>query len=120
MRLRQLLSSKIHRATVTEANVNYIGSITIDRELLARVDLLEGELVHVWNVDNGERFETYALLGESGSGIVCVNGAAAHKVRVGDRVIVTAFTLSDEPVTPKMILVDAENRYVSDLAAIGE
>ncbi len=120
MRLRQLLKSKIHRVTVTEADVNYIGSITIDQDLLERVDLWEGEHVHVWNVDNGERFETYALIGERGSGIVCVNGAAAHKVRVGDRVIVTAFALTDEQIVPKMILVDAQNRYVSDLPAVGE
>jgi aspartate 1-decarboxylase len=120
MRLRQLLKSKIHRATVTEADVNYIGSITIDQDLLRRVDLWEGELVHVWNVDNGERFETYALMGEPGSGVVCVNGAAAHKVRVGDRVIVTAFALTDEAVIPKMILVDTENRYVADLPAVSE
>lgn len=120
MRLRQLLKSKIHRATVTEANVNYIGSITVDQDLLERVDLWEGELVHVWNVDNGERFETYALVGERGSGIVCVNGAAAHKVRVGDRVIVTAFAFTDELVLPKMVLVDAHNHYVSDLPAVGE
>jgi aspartate 1-decarboxylase len=120
MRLRQLLKSKIHRATITEANVNYIGSITIDRDLLDRVDLWEGELVHVWNVDNGERFETYALVGEAGSGVVCVNGAAAHKVSVGDRVIVTAFALTDETVTPKMILVDPQNLYVADLTAVSE
>ena len=67
MRLRQMLSAKIHRATVTEADVNYVGSITIDQSLLERVDLLPGELVHVWNVTNGERFETYALAGEPGS-----------------------------------------------------
>jgi aspartate 1-decarboxylase len=120
MRLRQLLKSKIHRATVTEANVDYIGSITVDVDLLEKVDLLEGELVHVWNVDNGARFETYALTGARGSGIICVNGAAAHHVKVGHRVIITAFALSDEPVTPQMILVDGENRFVSTLPAVAE
>jgi L-aspartate-alpha-decarboxylase len=120
MRLRQLLKSKIHRATVTEANVHYVGSITIDSDLLERVDLWEGELVHVWNVDNGERFETYALVGQAGSGVICVNGAAAHKVQVGDRVIVTAFSLTDEAIVPKMILVDSRNCYVTDLSAVGE
>jgi aspartate 1-decarboxylase len=120
MRLRQLLKSKIHRATVTEANVDYVGSITIDQDLLERVDIWEGELVHVWNVDNGERFETYALLGNRGSGIVCVNGAAAHKVRVGDRVIVTAFALTEEKIVPKMILVDERNSWVSSLPHVAE
>jgi aspartate 1-decarboxylase len=115
MRLRQLLKSKIHRATVTEANVNYIGSITIDTDLLERVDLLPGELVHVWNVDNGERFVTYALAGPVGSGIICVNGAAAHRVEVGHRVIITAFAITDEIIEPKLILVDEQNRYVRDL-----
>ena len=76
MRLRQMLSAKIHRATVTEADVNYVGSITIDQSLLERVDILPGELVHVWNVNNGERFETYALAGEPGGGMVRLNGAA--------------------------------------------
>lgn len=115
MRLRQLLKSKIHRATVTEADLNYIGSITIDQSLLERVDLWDGELVHVWNVTNGERFITYALTGEPDSGIIRINGSAAHKARPGDIVIVAAFMLSDEPVTPKAILVDDQNRYLRDL-----
>lgn len=100
---------------MTAADVNYIGSITIDRDLIERVDLLPGELVHVWNVDNGERFETYVLEGKSGSGEIIVNGAAAHRVRIGHRVIITAFCLTDEPVQAKAILVDPENRYVRDL-----
>jgi aspartate 1-decarboxylase len=115
MRLRQMLTSKIHRATVTEADLNYVGSITIDQSLLERVDLLSGEFVHVWNVTNGERFTTYALAGEPGSGIIRINGAGAHKARVGDVVIVAAFALADEPVTPKAILVDAQNRFLRDL-----
>lgn len=115
MRLLTLLKSKIHRATVTEADVNYIGSITIDRDLIDRVELTPGELVHVWNVDNGERFETYVLEGERHSGCIVVNGAAAHRVKVGHRVIITAFCQSDEPVTAKAILVDEENRFVRDL-----
>jgi aspartate 1-decarboxylase len=110
-----MLKSKIHRATVTEANVDYVGSITIDRDLVDRSGLLLNELVHVWNVDNGERFETYVLEGERGSGTVCVNGAAAHRVEVGHRVIVTSFVLTDEPVEPTAILVDEHNRYVRDL-----
>ena len=115
MKLLTLLKSKIHRATVTGADVNYIGSITIDRDLIERTDLVPGELVHVWNVDNGARFETYVLEGEPNRGEIVVNGAAAHRVKVGHRVIITAFCLSDEPVQAKAILVDAENRYVSDL-----
>ena len=116
MQLRTLLKSKIHRATVTEANVDYVGSITIDRDLIEEVDLLPGELVHVWNVDNGQRFETYVMSGERGSGLICVNGAAAHRVEVGHRVIITAFVLADEPVEPKMILVDEHNRCTIHLS----
>lgn len=115
MRLRQMLKSKIHRATVTEADVNYVGSITLDSDLLERVDLWPGELVHVWNVTNGERLETYVIAGEPGSGVVCMNGPAAHRIRQGDVVIVAAFALSDEPVTAKQILVDDRNRYLRDL-----
>ena len=115
MRLLTLLKSKIHRATVTEANVDYIGSITIDSDLIERSGLIPNELVHVWNVDNGERFETYVLEGAPGSGIICVNGAAAHRVELGHRVIITSFVLTDEPVTPRAILVDENNRYTGDL-----
>ena len=115
MRLRQLLKSKIHRATVTEADVNYVGSITIDQELMERADLWPGELVHVWNATNGERLETYVITGEPGSGVICMNGPAAHLIRVGDVVIVAAFVQADEPVEPKMILVDERNRYLRDL-----
>ncbi len=115
MRLLTILKSKIHRATVTDANVDYVGSITIDSDLMDRADLLPNELVHVWNVDNGQRFETYVLKGARESGIICVNGAAAHRVEVGHRVIITAFALTDEPVTPRAILVDSRNRYAGDL-----
>ena len=115
MRLLTLLKSKIHRATVTDANVNYIGSITIDQDLIEHAGIIVGELVHVWNVDNGQRFETYVLEGERSSGQIVVNGAAAHCVQTGHRVIIAAFCLSDEPVTAKAILVDDENRYVRDL-----
>lgn len=115
MRLLTLLKSKIHRATITDADVNYVGSITIDRDLIARSGLVSGELVHVWNVDNGQRFETYVLEGESGSGQIIVNGAAAHRVKVGHKVIIVAFCLSDEPVEPKAILVDDDNRYLRNL-----
>jgi len=115
MRLLNLLKSKIHRATVTDADVNYVGSITIDPDLIERSGLVVGELVHVWNVDNGQRFETYVIEGAKESGQIVVNGAAAHRVQVGHKVIIAAFCLSDEPVTPKAILVDDQNRYVRDL-----
>ena len=115
MRLRQMLKSKIHRATVTEADVNYVGSITIDQELLERVDLWPGELVHVWNATSGQRLETYVIAGPPGSGVVCMNGPAAHLIRVGDVVIIAAFAFTDEPTTPKQILVDERNRYLKDL-----
>jgi len=111
---RKLLRGKIHRATVTEANLNYEGSITIDKSLMEAMDLIEFEAVHVWDVDNGERFETYALEGPAGSGIVCVNGAAARKVAPGDLVIVGAFTWLDEESArrhqPKIVMVDERNR----------
>src|SRR5205085_5894227 len=115
MRLLHLLKSKIHRATVTQADVDYIGSITIDADLIERVGMLPNELVHVWDVDNGERFETYVIAGEHGSGEIIVNGAAAHRVRVGHKVIIAAFCFTDEPITPKVILVDEQNRYARDL-----
>ncbi len=115
MRLRQMLKSKIHRATVTEADVSYIGSITIDSELIERVDLAPNELVHVWNATNGQRLETYVIPAPPGSGIICMNGPAAHLIRVGDVVIIAAFTLTDEPITPKQIFVDERNRYLKDL-----
>ncbi len=115
MRLRQMLKSKIHRATVTEADVNYIGSITIDSELIERVDLVPNELVHVWNATNGRRLETYVIAGPPGSGVICMNGPAAHLIRVGDIVIIAAFALTDELISPKQILVDERNRYLKDL-----
>lgn len=112
MYLRQILKSKIHRATVTEANVDYVGSITIDGELMELANLIAGELVHVWDIDNAERFETYVIAAPRGSGTICVNGAAAHRVRVGDRVIIAAFALTDEPVDARVVLVNEENRFV--------
>ena len=115
MRLLNLLKSKIHRATVTEADLNYIGSITIDLDLIERSGLVLNELVHVWNLDNGERFETYVLEGERGAGQIIVNGAAAHRVRPGHKLIIASFCLTDEPLTPKVILVDDHNHYVRDL-----
>jgi aspartate 1-decarboxylase len=112
--MRKMLRAKIHRATVTRADVDYEGSITIDRRLLESADLLANEAVCVWNVTNGSRFETYAVEGPPDSGVVCVNGAAAHLVRPGDLVIIAAFTWLDEAAArvhrPKVVFVDAQNR----------
>ena len=115
MRLLNLLKSKIHHATVTQADKDYIGSIAIDHNLIEQAGLIPGELVHVWNVDNGERFETYVIDEEPGSGKIIVNGPAAYRVAPGHKIIIAAFCLTDEPITPKAILVDAQNRYVKDL-----
>ena len=93
---RQMLKSKIHRATITDCDVDYVGSITLDPELMRQADLLVNEQVHVWNIDNGARFVTYAIEGEPGSGTVQVNGAAARLVRTGDKVIIASFGAFDE------------------------
>lgn len=110
MKLLSICKSKIHRATVTEANLDYIGSVSIDRDLMDAAGLVPGELVHVWNVSNGRRLETYAIPGERGSGVICLNGAAAHLCKAGDKVIIVSFVLTDEEIDPKMILVDDQNR----------
>ncbi len=115
MKLRIVCKSKIHHAVVTGADVDYIGSIGIDHALLARTGIVAGEQVAVWNVTTGHRIETYAIPLPEGSGEVVVNGAAAHHFRRGDRVIVAAFYLTDEPVIPRMIVVDERNRFVRDL-----
>ena len=111
---RKMLRAKIHRATVTEANVDYEGSITIDRRLMDATDLLPNEAVCVWNVTNGNRFETYTVEGAPDSGVICVNGAAAHLVRPGDLIIIAAFTWMDEEAArvyqPKVVFVDERNR----------
>ncbi len=111
MVLRQILKGKIHRATITDANVDYVGSITVDKGLLERAGIVIGEHVHVWNVDNGERFETYAMEAARDSGVICVNGAGARKVEDGHRVIIASFALTDERIEPQIILVDEHNRF---------
>ncbi len=115
MRLITLLKGKIHRATVTSANVDYVGSITIDADLLERAGIVVGELVHVWNVTNGARFTTYAIASERGSGTIQINGSAAHRAKAGDKVIIAAFIHTDEPVEPQVVLVDEANRFVKYL-----
>ena len=113
--MRTLLKSKIHRAFVTDANPDYVGSILIDEELMDRTDIWNFEKVLVCDVTNGNRFETYAIPGERGSGIVAVQGAAARLVDNGDCIIIMAFDLADEPIEPKMILVDDTNKFVEYL-----
>src|SRR5947209_10503592 len=111
---RSMLKSKIHRATVTQADVDYEGSVTIDADLLAAADILPFEEVHVWNVTRGTRLRTYAMEGEAGSGVVCINGAAAHLAHPGDLDIVATFTQLDEAHVrehrPRVVLVDERNR----------
>jgi aspartate 1-decarboxylase len=115
MRLRIVCKSKIHRATVTSTEVNYIGSIGIDLDLMERSDILPGEKVSVWNINNGERIETYAIPAPAGSGQITINGAAARKFQREDKVIIVAFLLTDEVVKPKMILVNEGNGFIAEL-----
>lgn len=113
--MRWILRSKIHKATVTEADVEYVGSITIDADLVERVGFLPGEKVLVSSNTTGARLETYVLLGERGRGTICMNGAAAHLIKKGEEIIVMGFELSDVPLQPKIILVDRENKFVKYL-----
>ncbi len=119
--LRELLKSKIHRAVITDADLNYAGSITIDPVLMRMADLREHEKVQVVDLNNGARFETYCILGKPESGEVCINGAAARLVHVGDIAIIMAFTwlsdLESEGFSPKVVKVDAKNRPLDPLAS---
>ena len=112
--LRTLCRSKIHRATVTEANINYAGSITLDAELMKAAGLVPYEQVHVVDVDNGARLVTYCIEGASGSGVVCMNGAAARLVGAGDKIIIIAYAQVSaeelESFSPRIVLVDDRNR----------
>ena len=110
--MRIVLRSKIHRAFVTGANPDYIGSVIIDQELMDKVDLWEYEKVLICNVTNGNRWETYALPGEPGSGTVAVQGAGAKLCEMGDCVIILSFEASEVPIDPKMILVNEQNQFV--------
>ncbi|MEU0051862.1 aspartate 1-decarboxylase [Streptomyces sp. NPDC006309] len=115
--LRTMFKSKIHRATVTQADLHYVGSVTIDAELLDAADLLPGELVHIVDVTNGARLETYVIEGERGSGVIGINGAAAHLVRPGDLVIIISYAQVTDAeareLRPRVVHVDAGNRIVS-------
>lgn len=114
--LRTMFKSKIHRATVTEADLNYVGSVTIDADLLEAADLLPGELVHIVDITNGARLETYTIEGERGSGVIGINGAAAHLVHPGDLVILISYTQLEDAearaFTPRVVHVDADNHIV--------
>jgi aspartate 1-decarboxylase len=114
--LRTMLTAKIHRATVTQADLHYVGSVTVDQDLLDAADLLPGEKVAIVDVTNGARLETYVIPGPRGSGVIGINGAAARLVHVGDLVILIAYGLMDDREArerePKVVFVDAENRIV--------
>lgn len=114
---RFLFKSKIHRATVTEANLNYEGSITIDRELMDAANLMEYEQVSILNINNGERFETYIIEGQRGKREICLNGAAARRVAIGDKIIIISYAGVDEKeissFQPTIVLVDNDNNISS-------
>jgi aspartate 1-decarboxylase len=114
--MRTMLKSKIHRATVTEANIQYEGSITLDKDLMEAADIMPFEQVHVLDIDNGSRLETYVIEGERGSGVICINGAAARLVSAGDKVIIISYqTISEADalnLVPKLVYVDSQNAIV--------
>ena len=111
--LRVMMKSKIHRATITKADLNYEGSLTVSAELMRAADILPYEMVHIYNISNGERFETYAIEGEENSGIICLNGAAARRGAPGDLIIITTYATYEAAELaghhPKVILVDSHN-----------
>jgi len=113
--MRSVLRSKIHKATVTEANLDYIGSITIDQDLVEKVDFWPGEKVLVVSNITGARLETYVIVGEKDSGIICMNGAAAHLIKVGEEIIIMGFEITDHPIAPKNVLVDKQNKFIKFL-----
>lgn len=112
-----MLKSKIHRATVTQAELNYVGSITIDEDLMEKAGILEYEKVQIADVDNGARFETYVIAGEAGSGTICLNGAAARMVSAGDKVIIMCYAqmTAEEAAKypPRVVFVDEKNKITS-------
>lgn len=110
--MRWILRSKIHKAVITENDLEYIGSITIDEDLIERAGFWPGEKVLVVSNPSGARLETYVIAGERGSGVICMNGAAAHQINAGEEIIIMGFELTDRPIEPKNILVDQGNRFV--------
>jgi aspartate 1-decarboxylase len=113
MRLSQLLKAKLHHARVTYANPEYVGSIELGADLMEAVGLMDGELVKIWSVDGTARIETYCFAGPNGA--VGLNGGAAHFFTPGERIIIAAFDFSDEPIVPKVVLLDEDNRIVRDM-----
>jgi aspartate 1-decarboxylase len=117
--LRTMMHAKLHRGRVTEARLDYVGSVTIDRNLLEQAGILENERIQVLNITTGERMETYAIAGEPGSRVICINGAAARRFQVGDQVIIIAYGLfTDEEarqLKPKVLLLDDENNVARTL-----
>lgn len=113
--MRWYLRSKIHKAIVTEANLEYVGSITIDKDLLDKSGLNDGEKVLVVSNTSGSRLETYIIEGDHNSGVICMNGAAAHLIKKGEEIIVMGFELSEKPIKPSCILVDKNNRFLEYL-----
>ncbi len=117
---RTMMKSKLHRATVTEANLNYVGSITIDEDLMGQADLWANEKVQIVNNNNGARFETYVIPGERGSGVICLNGAAARLVQPGDKVIIISYAMMAEEEArayqPKVVILDENNSPTEVLA----
>ena len=113
--MRWMIRGKIHRATVTETRLDYEGSITIDQDLLDKAGIWVGEKVTVADVNNGSRFDTYTLPGKRGSGIIAVNGAAAHLCDEGDLIIIMAYELTDVPIKASVVLVDSENKVAREL-----
>ncbi|GAB3074673.1 aspartate 1-decarboxylase [Nocardioides zeae] len=115
--LRTMMKSKIHRATVTQADLHYVGSVTVDEDLLDAADLLPGELVHIVDITNGARLETYTIAGERGSGVIGINGAAARLVQPGDLVILIAYaqvtTQEAKELKPHVVFVDADNKVLA-------
>ncbi len=116
----EMLYSKLHRATVTDANLNYIGSITIDEELMQAASMRIGQKVEILNINNGERFSTYLILGERGKRDICLNGAAARKVQPGDKIIIVAYASYNEKeletYKPRIVILD-ENNNITDIEA---
>lgn len=117
---RTMMKSKLHRATVTEANLNYVGSITIDEDLMDAADIWENEKVQIVNNNNGARFETYVITGKRGSGVICLNGAAARQVQPGDQVIIISYaSMTDEEARkhkPIVTILDSDNRPLKSLS----
>ena len=113
--MRSILRAKIHKAIVTQANVNYEGSITIDKTLLEKVDMWPHEKVLIVSNTSGHRLETYVIEGREDSGVICMNGAAAHLIKEGEEIIIMAFAQVNSPIEPSTILVDSSNKFVKYL-----